>query len=225
MGGDGIYASGFFKGAGDKGEAPPPRSASRSPSSRAPSSSSRTTRRPASRRATAPTAPSPSTRPTSSSRAWPRRSPTPRASRRPGPRSSRPSAPPRASRASPVSTFDEYGDTSNRALTVYKATGSEWVPEFSGRSRPRSQLRLLLRGVGAAPQPARHRPRGRPSDEEGAVDEFVQQLANGVTKGSYYALIALGYTMVYGIIHRSTSPTVRCSCWGRSSGSGPSTSA
>jgi branched-chain amino acid transport system permease protein len=32
------------------------------------------------------------------------------------------------------------------------------------------------------------------------VDEFVQQLANGVTKGSYYALIALGYTMVYGII-------------------------
>jgi len=32
------------------------------------------------------------------------------------------------------------------------------------------------------------------------LDEFVQQLANGVTKGSYYALIALGYTMVYGII-------------------------
>ena len=32
------------------------------------------------------------------------------------------------------------------------------------------------------------------------MDELVQQLANGVTKGSYYALIALGYTMVYGII-------------------------
>ena len=30
--------------------------------------------------------------------------------------------------------------------------------------------------------------------------QFVQQLANGVAKGSYYALIALGYTMVYGII-------------------------
>jgi branched-chain amino acid transport system substrate-binding protein len=29
-------------------------------------------------------------------------------------------------------TFDEYGDTSNRALTVYKATGTEWTPEFSG---------------------------------------------------------------------------------------------
>ena len=29
-------------------------------------------------------------------------------------------------------TFYEYGDTSNRALTVYKATGTEWTPEFSG---------------------------------------------------------------------------------------------
>jgi branched-chain amino acid transport system substrate-binding protein len=29
-------------------------------------------------------------------------------------------------------TFDEFGDTSNRALTVYKATGKEWTPEFSG---------------------------------------------------------------------------------------------
>ena len=30
--------------------------------------------------------------------------------------------------------------------------------------------------------------------------EIIQQLANGITKGSFYALIALGYTMVYGII-------------------------
>ena len=29
-------------------------------------------------------------------------------------------------------SFDEYGDTSNKALTVYKATGKEWKPEFSG---------------------------------------------------------------------------------------------
>jgi branched-chain amino acid transport system substrate-binding protein len=29
-------------------------------------------------------------------------------------------------------TFDEYGDTSNRALTVYKATGKDWKPVFSG---------------------------------------------------------------------------------------------
>jgi branched-chain amino acid transport system permease protein len=32
------------------------------------------------------------------------------------------------------------------------------------------------------------------------VSDFVQQLANGVVLGMLYALIALGYTMVYGII-------------------------
>ena len=32
------------------------------------------------------------------------------------------------------------------------------------------------------------------------VDFFVQQLVNGFTLGSVYALIALGYTMVYGIL-------------------------
>ena len=32
------------------------------------------------------------------------------------------------------------------------------------------------------------------------MSEFLQQLINGVTWGSVYALIALGYTMVYGIL-------------------------
>jgi branched-chain amino acid transport system permease protein len=32
------------------------------------------------------------------------------------------------------------------------------------------------------------------------VDIFLQQLINGVTLGSVYAIVALGYTMVYGII-------------------------
>jgi branched-chain amino acid transport system permease protein len=32
------------------------------------------------------------------------------------------------------------------------------------------------------------------------VSEFLQQLVNGVTLGCVYALIALGYTMVYGIL-------------------------
>ncbi len=32
------------------------------------------------------------------------------------------------------------------------------------------------------------------------MDTFIQQLFNGVTLGAVYALIALGYTMVYGII-------------------------
>ncbi|MGD8364202.1 MAG: branched-chain amino acid ABC transporter permease, partial [Desulfobacterales bacterium] len=32
------------------------------------------------------------------------------------------------------------------------------------------------------------------------MEVFVQQIVNGLTLGSIYALIALGYTMVYGII-------------------------
>ena len=30
--------------------------------------------------------------------------------------------------------------------------------------------------------------------------QVIQQLINGISLGSIYALIALGYTMVYGII-------------------------
>ena len=32
------------------------------------------------------------------------------------------------------------------------------------------------------------------------IQLFFQQLVNGISLGSIYALIALGYTMVYGII-------------------------
>ena len=32
------------------------------------------------------------------------------------------------------------------------------------------------------------------------MEYFVQQLINGVTLGAIYGLIAIGYTMVYGII-------------------------
>ena len=32
------------------------------------------------------------------------------------------------------------------------------------------------------------------------MHQLVQQLINGVSLGSIYALIALGYTMIYGII-------------------------
>ena len=34
------------------------------------------------------------------------------------------------------------------------------------------------------------------------MSEFLQQLVNGVTLGCVYALIALGYTMVYGVLNR-----------------------
>lgn len=33
------------------------------------------------------------------------------------------------------------------------------------------------------------------------MDQFIQQVINGISLGSIYALIALGYTMVYGIIN------------------------
>jgi branched-chain amino acid transport system permease protein len=42
--------------------------------------------------------------------------------------------------------------------------------------------------------------RARNRTAGGALDIFLQQLINGVTLGSVYALVALGYTMVYGII-------------------------
>src|SRR5512147_1996433 len=32
------------------------------------------------------------------------------------------------------------------------------------------------------------------------MDTFIQQLINGLVLGSIYALVALGYTMVYGIL-------------------------
>ena len=36
------------------------------------------------------------------------------------------------------------------------------------------------------------------------MDTFIQQIINGLVLGSVYALVALGYTMVYGTI--KTSP-------------------
>ena len=37
-------------------------------------------------------------------------------------------------------------------------------------------------------------------DGSSFIQQFVQQLINGVSLGSIYALVALGYTMIYGII-------------------------
>ena len=33
-----------------------------------------------------------------------------------------------------------------------------------------------------------------------SIDLFLQHLSNGISLGSLYALIAIGYTMVYGIL-------------------------
>ncbi len=45
-------------------------------------------------------------------------------------------------------------------------------------------------------------PRGRngPGKQGGRMEYFLQQLINGLTLGAIYGLIALGYTMVYGIL-------------------------
>src|SRR5690349_5514421 len=58
------------------------------------------------------------------------------------------------------------------------------------------------RGSAAAPLALRSaespQSAGRPVGS--SVDTFIQQLVNGITLGSVYAIVALGYTMVYGII-------------------------
>ena len=33
------------------------------------------------------------------------------------------------------------------------------------------------------------------------MDIFIQQIINGLVLGSMYALVALGYTMVYGVLN------------------------
>jgi branched-chain amino acid transport system permease protein len=37
-------------------------------------------------------------------------------------------------------------------------------------------------------------------DSSSFLSQFLQQMVNGISLGSIYALIALGYTMVYGIL-------------------------
>src|SRR6185369_5526153 len=39
-----------------------------------------------------------------------------------------------------------------------------------------------------------------PAAQSRAMDTFFQQLINGLSLGAIYALIALGYTMVYGVL-------------------------
>ena len=45
--------------------------------------------------------------------------------------------------------------------------------------------------------PRRH---PHPTAGRSRLDTFLQQIVNGLTLGSVYAIVALGYTMVYGII-------------------------
>src|SRR5262245_44818246 len=56
----------------------------------------------------------------------------------------------------------------------------------------------IAAGRHAAENHASRRPTAPPRIP--SMDIFLQQLINGLTLGSVYALVALGYTMVYGII-------------------------
>ena len=42
------------------------------------------------------------------------------------------------------------------------------------------------------------------------MEYFLQQLINGLTLGSVYGLIAIGYTMVYGIIGMINFASLHC---------------
>src|SRR2546426_9392617 len=71
-----------------------------------------------------------------------------------------------------------------------------WTPERAGLPRWDRRARG---GCGCDSPPSAIGTPHRPAHDPG-MSEFLQQLVNGVTQGSVYALIALGYTMVYGIL-------------------------
>jgi branched-chain amino acid transport system substrate-binding protein len=72
--------------------------------------------------------------------------------------------------------FDEKGDIRGGAVTLYRVVNGEWQVVESAPTLP-------------SPEPA-----------PGAGAVLAQQLVNGLTVGALYALVALGYTMVYGIL-------------------------
>jgi len=62
----------------------------------------------------------------------------------------------------------------------------------------RAAARTFGQGLPQQGSAAENRP--TPQRKVNRVDIFLQQIINGLTLGSVYALVALGYTMVYGII-------------------------
>ena len=66
-----------------------------------------------------------------------------------------------------------------------------WIPVTTRRSFAGGNCRTSTTAE-AASQPG--------TGEHRSMDTFVQQLINGLNVGAIYALIALGYTMVYGIL-------------------------
>ena len=93
--------------------------------------------------------------------------------------------------------FDQYGDTTNKVLTVYQVKGTDFAPDRDRRVP--GELTLVTRptpwGRGRSARPPRVR-----GEESGLLSTFLSQIVNGLVFGSLIGLIALGYTMVYGII-------------------------
>src|SRR5712691_11197342 len=71
------------------------------------------------------------------------------------------------------------------------------VPRFGSSHRGRDPT---LRCGSASRLAAREPFRAQRSRQDLHMEYFLQQLINGLTLGSIYGLIAIGYTMVYGII-------------------------
>ena len=66
-------------------------------------------------------------------------------------------------------------------------------------ARPSGRFKLRTnRGVAIGSR--RVRSSLTPTIQPNVINEFIQQLVNGLALGSIYALIALGYTMVYGVL-------------------------
>src|SRR6185312_15032477 len=93
--------------------------------------------------------------------------------------------------------------------------GSEnFAPARRSQTRKRRRLRRVLPSWSSVPLWSKFRPApidrirlsiycktcGILTRDGNAMDYFLQQLINGITLGSIYALVAIGYTMVYGII-------------------------
>src|SRR3954469_15545853 len=70
-------------------------------------------------------------------------------------------------------------------------------PSRPARTR-RADARHKTDTVGAGPM--RPGPHGFRGEESGLLATFLSQIVNGLVFGSLIGLIALGYTMVYGII-------------------------
>src|SRR5262245_53844581 len=77
-----------------------------------------------------------------------------------------------------------------------------WPVDLVSASHCRARARLLRAENAAATAQIRRRQirRLKAGLRSDRMEYFLQQLINGITLGSIYGLIAIGYTMVYGII-------------------------